>query len=91
MRKEYVCGGVWFGRQIEFRDIVKKIENLRFRDLDIRLGLPIWHDESYLNKWASENNFNLLSSSFCFNTEYPWIKHLKPVIIAVDKHSQLLN
>jgi hypothetical protein len=84
-RRKYVCGGIWFGRNEEFKELVKKLYLLTEIDKSTGEGYPIWHDESYLNKWASENEFNLLSPIYCFSLSYPNLKNLEPVIIAIDK------
>lgn len=84
MRSNYFCGGTWFG----LRDsVVHLLENLSTNvQLDNEKSvIAIWHDESHLNKWATENLFSTESPELCFDETYPQLVQLKPYIIAVRK------
>jgi len=84
MRKHYVCGGTWLGWHDEFLRMVSNLAKIEIDDS--KKGLtPIWHDESILNKWSSENETTLLGPSFCFEPTYPQLEGLTEYIRAVDK------
>ena len=83
-RKNYYCGGIWWGGRKHFQglvnDLAKRVEN------DSSKGFVAkWHDESHLNQWASKNNFSEMLPSLCFVESYPWLSKLEPLIIAVEK------
>jgi hypothetical protein len=84
LRKNYVCGGTWFGTRKSFLRMVSELESSVNLDEGNQL-MAKWHDESHLNKWASKNEYALLSPSFCYDPTYPQLKGLKEVIRAVDK------
>ena len=44
-----------------------------------------WHDESHLNKWSSQNQHEVLGPNFCFDTTYPQLIDLQPLILAIRK------
>lgn len=80
----YVCGGTWMGYRDEFLKLVNEMSDLEISES--ALGkVPKWHDESYLNLWASKNEYSLLLPSFCFDSSYPQLHGLKELIQAVDK------
>lgn len=87
-RKHYFCGATWFGprsKVLEFSDTLAK--NV---DIDMNSGIMAkWHDESHLNHWAAENNFNILPPSFCFDPTMPQLRKLKEFIRAVDKKKDI--
>jgi hypothetical protein len=83
-RGVYVCGGTWMGYRNNFLDLVSELSFLEISE-SVKGNVPKWHDESYLNMWASRNNFTLLSSSFCFDPSYPQLHGLKELVRAVDK------
>ena len=86
-RRDYFCGGVWLGGA----DIFKKfVEDLSLMvDIDKSKNImPTWHDESYLNKWASENKFRTLPPTFCFASGFKNLMNLSPVILAIDKNAK---
>lgn len=87
LRKSYACGGTWFGLNAPVAQLVKTLaENVR-RDLDKNI-IAIWHDESHLNKWSTENLHGFENPELCFDETYPQLKHLSPSIIAVRKLSK---
>ncbi len=83
-RRDYICGGTWFGNKESIRVMIQELE----KNTDVDLGNGIiakWHDESHLNRWYSEFGGNLLKPDFCFDPTYPNLSNLKPKIEAVNK------
>lgn len=87
MRKAYVCGGAWAGNRNIFFEMVDKLSDSVAQDSNNGVT-AVWHDESHLNKWASENKFLQLSPSYCYVMEYKHLKGLTPKIIAVTKEAR---
>lgn len=85
-RKHYICGGIWAGKNNEFKALCKELSNKTNSDLALN-QMPIWHDESYINNWASNHAFELLSASFCFDPRYPQLSNLENFVEAVDKNA----
>jgi hypothetical protein len=83
-RKTYVCGGVWIGKQLPFLKMISElhadVEADRMNGVEAR-----WHDESHLNRWATQNNFNKLAPELCYVREYTHLRALNPGILAVTK------
>ena len=84
LRKVYVCGGIWAGKRENFFKLTSEL-HLAVEADSKNSVMAIWHDESHLNKWASENEFHLLPPSFCFVNEYEHLSSLHPKVIAVTK------
>lgn len=85
-RKGYFCGGIWFGERRAFLALVQKLESQE--RIDSAIGITaIWHDESHLNKWASENEFSIFSPSLCYEKSYKNLIGIKNIITAVNKNS----
>jgi hypothetical protein len=83
-RKNYICGGVWFGNRESIRVMIHELE--KSTDMDLENGIIAkWHDESHINRWYSEFGGNLLKPDFCFDPTYPNLANLKPKIEAVNK------
>jgi hypothetical protein len=84
-RKVYVCGGFWLGKKSSFEKLVSKLD--AETNIDLANGVVAkWHDESHLNKWASENACTVLEPSFCYDASYIWLKNLPEIIQAVRKN-----
>jgi hypothetical protein len=83
-RVDYFCGGTWFGTRDSIRDLVLTLAQQVSADLENDI-IASWHDESHINKWATENNFGVVNPEFCFDETYTQVKMLKPKIIAVRK------
>lgn len=83
-RMKYYCGGTWFGKR---DSIIKLISELSIKvNDDIKKNIiAIWHDESHINRWATENHHSNENPELCFDQTYPQIKRLTPAIIAVRK------
>ncbi len=86
-RRNYVCGGTWFGFHDAFFKMVQELSLLERADTENGV-LPKWHDESILNNWASRNEVTLLPPSFCFEPKYPHLKSMNEYIRAVDKNEE---
>jgi hypothetical protein len=86
-RKNYVCGGTWFGYKDAFFKLIEELSQLERADTENGVT-PKWHDESILNFWASRNRATLLSPSFCFYPQYPQLIGVKEYIRAVDKDAK---
>ena len=83
-RQKYYCGAVWFGKKDSILELANQLQNSTEFDLKNN-NIPEWNDESYLNYWASINDHNTLSPSFCFEESYKNLFYLNPIIIALDK------
>jgi N-acetylglucosaminyldiphosphoundecaprenol N-acetyl-beta-D-mannosaminyltransferase len=83
-RRNYVCGGVWAGERTALLGVS---EELRARvRTDAGVGVTArWHDESHWNWWVANHPVELLDPSWCYVPDYPWLSHLVPLIVAVDK------
>jgi hypothetical protein len=85
-RLHYVCGGIWLGQREIF---LKTIEELFFQVQKDQLNevLAIWHDESHLNSWASQNSYFMLGPEFCYEASYPQLDGLRELVRAVNKNA----
>ena len=83
-RRQYYCGGTWFGPREIIGEMLEHLSSEVSADKKIGI-IAKWHDESHLNKWATENTYNTNSPELCFDETYPQLKRLKPSIIAVRK------
>ena len=84
LQKVYVCGATWGGSYEKFKDMVKTLggQTALDRENDV---MAVWHDESHLNKWASENVFTLLPPSYCYVEKFVSQLGYPEVIEAVEK------
>ena len=83
-RNMYVCGGSWMAKKESFLSLISSLHKNTEEDLENGL-IAKWHDESHLNKWASENEFTMLDPSFCYDSSYKWLTGLPEIIRAVRK------
>jgi hypothetical protein len=84
LRKRYFCGGVWFGRRNSIFALLKNLSTAT--ENDVKQGIiAAWHDESHLNRWASENAHGEESPELCFDETYPQLLGLSPSVTAVRK------
>jgi hypothetical protein len=83
-RKQYVCGGTWWGLR---PDVLALSENLSNRvSLDEENGITaIWHDESHLNWWASKHEHGSEDPRYCFSAGFVQLREIPNIIQAVDK------
>lgn len=86
-RKYYYCGGVWFGKTPTFLYFCQLLSDRTNVDLKQKY-VPIWHDESYLNWYASEHAHNQLSPLFCSDGKVDQLFIEKPYLKAVYKPIQ---
>lgn len=84
LRKNYFCGGTWFGKNEAIKDLLKRLERQVSSDRDRNITAK-WHDESHINNWATENRHTIENPELCFDETYPQIRNLTPAIIAVRK------
>jgi len=83
-RRNYVCGGTWFGERSALLQLVSELS--RNVTLDLKSNrVAVWHDESHLNSWSARNSHLILDPSLCFVSTYPQLQSLSPTITAVDK------
>ena len=84
LRKSYVCGGIWAGKRDAFFALTEELANAVEIDRTNSI-MAVWHDESHLNKWASQHDYLLLTPEYCFVGEYRHLRGLKPKVVAVTK------
>jgi hypothetical protein len=83
-RNVYVCGGSWMAKSNDFVRMVSILD--MNTEVDLLNGVVAkWHDESHLNRWASDNSFTLLNPSFCYDSSYKWLASIPEIIRAVRK------
>jgi hypothetical protein len=83
-RRNYVCGGTWFGQREVFLKLISELSRNVKKDLE-REKVAVWHDESHLNSWSAQNSHQLLDPSLCFVATYPQLAGLTSMIAAVEK------
>jgi hypothetical protein len=83
-RIKYYCGATWMGQSEPFLEMVNTLAGQTRLDTKKNV-LAVWHDESHLNKWASENIFTELSPKYCFAKGFVDESRIKNIIEAVDK------
>jgi hypothetical protein len=83
-RRNYVCGGTWFGERGRFLTMVSELSRNVTVDLNHN-KVAIWHDESHLNSWSTQNSHFIIDPELCFVPSYPQLQGLTPIITAVDK------
>lgn len=84
-RREYVCGGCWFGTK---KGVLSMAEALK-HNIEIDLETPYiasFHDESHLNAYIADRQITILTPEFCFDPKYPQLINVTPKILAVDKN-----
>lgn len=84
-RKLYVCGGAWFGRRESFLSLVSDLFDLVTED-ENRGIVAIWHDESYLNKYATIKSLYVSDPRYCADPRYPNLRSIPILIEAVNKN-----
>jgi hypothetical protein len=89
LRKNYVCGGAWLGKNAEILNLCKILSARINEDLSQNI-VAVFHDESHLNWYQATNNFSLLSPELCFDPSYVQLSALTPNILAVDKNAETL-
>jgi hypothetical protein len=84
LRDNYYCGGTWMGVKKDFFTMVRSLENTVQCDINNNV-MAIWHDESHLNKWATQNSHSILDPGFCYAQEFNHLSGLTQYIQAVKK------
>jgi hypothetical protein len=83
-RKNYYCGGIWLGKKESVLDFAHNLYINVSKDYENDVT-AVWHDESHLNRWASENVFKEHNPSYCFAEGYKNLDGLVGKITAVEK------
>lgn len=86
-RNRYFCGGTWFGPRLAIGEMMRVLSN-QVADDNENFVIAKWHDESHLNKWATQNSHIYSSPELCFDETYPQLKRITPRIIAVRKKAK---
>lgn len=85
-RRNYVCGGVWFGGNLVIRDLCQELaENV---DVDLKKGIIAkFHDESHLNKWKISNpeRIRILTPMWAWAYGYRNLRRISPIIEVIHK------
>lgn len=84
LRSRYYCGGVWFGSRSAILEMSRTLASRVTEDEEAGITAA-WHDESHLNRYATEHPHTVLGPEYCYAPGYAQLKRLKPLIIAVDK------
>jgi histo-blood group ABO system transferase len=84
-RTKYVCGGTWFGLNKTFISYVKILRKQVDLDDDNRI-MAVWHDESHLNKLATEFKIAVSDPRYCFDPRFSNLRKLPNLIEAVNKN-----
>lgn len=62
----YVYGNMWGGMGVDFVELLEDLDYRIGEDLKKRI-IPVWHDESYVNRYtATHNDFRLLNPGYCY-------------------------
>jgi hypothetical protein len=84
LQNAYLCGAVWFGKRETVYRFISEVNELIIEDQ--KNGITaVWHDESYLNKWAANNIYRGISPKYCYLYEKSHLSNLKPLIVAIVK------
>jgi hypothetical protein len=85
-RKNYVCGGIWFGPNVLIKEMSGTLA-IRVNQDESRNIMAKWHDESHLNHFAAQSDVNVLSPELCFDPSYKNLDGLRELVRAVDKNA----
>jgi len=84
LQNAYFCGAVWFGKRETVYRFISEVDELIIEDQ--KNGITaVWHDESYLNKWAANNIHGGISPKYCYLLGKSHLSNIKPLIVAIDK------
>jgi hypothetical protein len=84
LRKQYFCGGTWWGYRNEFLELVAELD--RHVTQDEKAGVMAkWHDESHINWWGANHEHETKDPRYCYSVSYKWLSDLPMIIQAVDK------
>lgn len=81
LRKNYYQGCFWGGQSAQFDKLITTLSEMVDKDLG-NGHIPIWHDESYLNKYLSTQKCKGLSPTYAWPEAHscpqiPYILHLE--------------
>ena len=86
-KKNYVCGGVWFGDRASILAMCKLLSERTQFDKS-RGVIARFHDESHLNWFVTTNNdFQILPPENFFAEGYPNLRGVTARVIAVEKEN----
>jgi hypothetical protein len=85
-RKNYICGGVWFGPTDEVINMCEVLYEIHLKDLGMN-QIPVWHDESYVNWYNSNFECDVVNPRFAYVRNYSHLSNLTPVVEVLDKPS----
>jgi hypothetical protein len=83
-RKQYFCGATWWGLRADMLKLSGTLSNRVSRDEALGV-MAVWHDESHLNWWASNNEHGQADSRYCFSVGYPQLQGIPNIIQAIHK------
>lgn len=80
-RKNYSCGGTWWGLRSNILELCDLL-SARVRSDEEKGITALWHDESHLNWWSSRHPHGFSDPQFCYVTGYPQLQGISPIIEA---------
>lgn len=88
LRKHYYQGCFWGGQSAQFAELITALSQMVDEDLSIGL-IPIWHDESYLNKYLSTQSCEALPPTYAWPEAEPYSQ--APYILHLEKKHQVIR
>ena len=86
MRKTYVHGAVWFGKNDDFKRLCTILAIRTQEDLSNGV-IAVWHDESHLNWFLANQDVTVLDNRFSGVDGYRNLSNLHAYIVTVEKGS----
>lgn len=90
LRKNYVCGAVFWGLHDSFHQLCVEIKSQIDKDSDNKV-IAKWHDESHLNKWLTTHPTVLATPEWAYAPGYRNLRKLQPRIEVVHKPSSFIR
>jgi hypothetical protein len=90
LRKNYVCGAVFWGLRDAFHQLCVEIKLQIDKDSDNKV-VAKWHDESHLNKWLTTHPTVLATPEWAYAPGYRNLRKLQPRIEVVHKPSNFIR
>ena len=88
LRKHYYQGCFWGGESAKFCDLINSLSMMVNNDLSLG-NIPIWHDESYLNKYLSSQSCEALPPTYAWpESDKPTVA---PYILHLEKKHQVIR
>lgn len=86
---KYICGGFFGGKKETFFKVAKLLKENIEADLQ-KNYIAIWHDESHLNKYYSQNKnkVKILPYSYMYNGTNPQHIVSDPIMIPIHNHEK---